>query len=101
MTLKEIIDNYNNLVVLRESKEVPSDLLESSIKLIEDELIEKIVNILEYRKSLIEEGKEQKRTELEEYLQYCLYIGRIDKIYIDNILIEVSKENIKIEERIL
>ena len=90
MTLYEIVCNRNNLLELRGYKDIEKDLLKSSIQALEEELIDKVINILAYRKELLQEEKTRKLEELEEYLQYCLYIARIDFLDLDIIKIDVN-----------
>ena len=100
MSLYDIVISRNNLIELIGSDGIELDLLKSSIQALEEELLEKIVNIIAYRRELLQEEKTKKVEELEEYIQYCLYIARIEKIDLDSIVIEAPKppEKISIKE---
>ena len=100
MSLYDIVISRNNLIELIGSDGIELDLLKSSIQALEEELLEKIVNIIAYRRELLQEEKTKKIEELEEYIQYCLYLARIEKIDLDSIVIEAPKppEKISIKE---
>ena len=102
MTLYEIIIRFNNIKLL-DSENIPKDLLKVAIQSVIDELIEKITNIIDYRKSLIQEQKTSKLIELDEYIQYCLLIGEIDKIETEIFSLEVIKptENINFQKEVI
>ena len=101
MSLYNIVMSRNNLIDLINYDGIELDLLKSSIQALEEELLEKVVNIIVYRRELLQEEKTKKVEELEEYIQYCLYLARIEKIEVDNIIIDAPRppEKINIIER--
>lgn len=99
MTLYELVENYNNIVSLENT--ISKDLFNSALKLVQQEIIDKIENIIEYRKSLVEEEKTSKLIELDEYIQYCLILANIDKVVTEQYELEVIKpiESIQHQEK--
>lgn len=109
MTLYELVQNYNNIKDLKDNESISKDLFNSALEDIQQELIEKVLNIIEYRKDILKEEKTSKLIELDEYIQYCLILANIDHIEINQYILEVikpeeslgnQKESIKIKERL-
>lgn len=96
ITLYELVTNYNNLIELHNNKDISETLLKPSLKAIREDIIDKVINILEYRKNLLEEGKTAKLEELDEYVYYCLYLARIEKVEFEDLIIEIPKTTNKI-----
>ena len=102
MSLFEITERYNNLKKI-DDKNVPEELLKNAIKTLQEELISKVENIIEYRKNLLQEQKTKKLIEIDEYIQYCLLIANIEKIITSEFELKIIKpiESIQHQEKVL